>query len=107
MSNQPRSFLGASKRVGNIDRSVTLIELDYAVQSGVQLKSMGMGMVPLVEEHEARLERGIGLDAWLTMPLYEKAMIIALRRIKIAMQNLQTEAEIRDSERKTKKGTRR
>lgn len=33
----------------------------------------------------------------------EKAMIIAVRRVTIAIKNLQTEAEIKETEAKTKK----
>jgi len=103
MSRQPRSFLGAIRRVGYVNKSVTQVELEYGVYSGVKLKSIGEGMVPMFEEHEARLSRGIGLDEWGTMPLFEKALLIAHRRVKIAMENLQTEAEIRQAENKAKR----
>ena len=79
------------------------MELEYGVYSGVRLKSLGDGMVPLFEEHEARLERGIGLDEWGAMSLFEKSLLIAHRRVKIAMQNLQSEAEIRQSEQKARR----
>lgn len=61
------------------------------------------GLVPIYEEHSARLERGISLDAWDQMRMEEKAFIIAMRRVKLAMQNIQNEAEIRVSQRKRKK----
>ncbi len=67
---------------------------------------IGIDMVPLHEEHEARLERGLNLEAWGRMPLMEKAMIIASRRIRIAISNINTEAEIRDAERKAKRRSR-
>lgn len=60
-------------------------------------------MVPVHEEHEARLERGIGLEAWGKMPLMEKAMIVANRRIRIAIANIHTEAEIAQAERNAKR----
>lgn len=103
MSRQPRSFLGATRRVGYVDKRVTQVELEHGIYSGVKLKSIGDGMVPMFEEHEARLERGIGLDAWGTMPLFEKALLIAHRRVRNAMSNLQTEAEMKDSERRAKR----
>ena len=95
MSRTPSPFLGATRRVGYIDKSVTQVELEYGVYSGVKLRSYGDDMVPMYEEHAARLEAGFRLDEWGTMPLFEKALIVAQRRISIAMQNLQTEAEIR------------
>lgn len=56
-------------------------------------------MVPVHEEHEARLERGIGLTEWSQMPLMEKAMIVANRRIRNAIANIQTDTEIRRAKR--------
>lgn len=73
----------------------------------MSLRSLGENMVPLFEEHEARLERNISLKAWGTMPGMEKALIVAHRRIKIAMQNLQTEAEIRKAKRETSRTRKR
>ena len=60
-------------------------------------------MVPLFEEHQARLERGIGLEAWSEMAEMEKALIVASRRIKMAIHNLQEEAQIKKSERDAKR----
>lgn len=91
-----------TKRVGEVDESVTRIELDNAVSAGIQLGSLGPDMVPLFEEHSARLERGIGLDAWYKMEPMERAMIVAQRRLENAMKNLQAEAEIRKAKRDAK-----
>lgn len=77
--------------------------MEYGVSTGVQLKALGPDMVPLHEEHEARLERGISLGDWGRMDVLEKGLLIANRRIRIALQNLQAEAEIRDAKRKTRK----
>ena len=63
-------------------------------------------MVPVQEEHEARLERNIGLDDWGRMVMMEKALIIANRRIRIAIQNLNNEAEIKKMERESKRTAR-
>jgi hypothetical protein len=82
---------------------VTQVELDYGISAGIQLCMIGIDMVPVQEEHEARLERGIGLDAWSRMPMMEKALIVAVRRIRNAMSNIRTEAEIRQAERNMKK----
>lgn len=67
------------------------------------LKALAQDMVPLHEEHEARLERGITLDIWSRMDIFEKALLIANRRIRIQIKNLQAEAEIRDAKRKAKR----
>ena len=81
---------------------MTRIELDDSVSAGIQWGSIGVGMVPMFEENSARLERNYTLEAWARLDATEKAMIVAVRRIGNAMQNLQTEAEIRASKRKTK-----
>lgn len=69
----------------------------------MRLREIGLDMVPLQEEHDARLERGIRLDEWSRMPLLEKALVIAVRRNRIAIANIHTEAEIRQAERNAKK----
>lgn len=60
-------------------------------------------MVPVHEEHEARLERGISLEVWGTMPYMEKALLIANRRVRNAIANISTEAEIKQAERKARR----
>ncbi len=82
---------------------VTEVELDHGLSAGIQTQALGGDMVPIQEEHEARLERGIGLAEWAVMDVLEKALIIAVRRNRNAMQNLHTEAEIRQAERDAKK----
>jgi hypothetical protein len=73
----------------------------------VQQKAAGADLVTLQEEHEARLERGINLQEWMSMDMYEKAILIAVRRNRIAIGNQQAEAEIKksiaDSKRRGKK----
>lgn len=79
------------------------MELEYGVSSGVRLRSLAEGLVPLYDEHIARLERGISIEDWGKMDSTEKALVIAARRIHIAMQNLQSEAEIRRMEHNTRR----
>lgn len=79
------------------------MELDEGISAGVSLKALAQNIVPLHEEHEARLERGITLATWSGMDMYEKALLIANRRIRIQIKNLQAEAEIRDAKRKAKR----
>lgn len=99
----PSSFLGATKRIDGIEISVSQIELEHGVSAGVRLRSYSTGLVPLYEEHETRLERGIGLEAWSEMEEMEKALIIAARRVRIAIHNLQEEAQIKQSEKQMKR----
>jgi len=73
------------------------------VSAGVRLRSYGVDMVPLYEEHTARLEHKIGLEAWSEMAELDKALIVASRRVRIAIHNLQEEAQIRHSEREAKR----
>jgi len=74
---------------------VTSVELDHAVSAGVELRVWGVDMVPVFEEHEARLERSISLGTWAGMDVMEKALVVAHRRIRIAVDNLQAEAQIK------------
>lgn len=60
-------------------------------------------MVPVQEEHEARLAYGIRLDNWMQMDVMEKALIVASRRNQIAMRNINSEAEINMAEREAKR----
>ena len=73
------------------------------MSAGVELRSPADGIVPIYEEHEARLERNIGIEAWMEMDEREKAIIVAARRIRIAISNLQSEAEIKQSEREARR----
>lgn len=82
---------------------MTQVELEEGISAGVSLKALAQDLVPLHEEHEARLERGIPLKAWSDMDMYEKALLIANRRIRVQIKNLQAEAEIRDAKRKAKR----
>ena len=88
------NFLKVTKYNGEIDVSVTKIELAHGVSAGILVSTPISGIVSLYEEHTARLEHGIGLKTWSEMEVDEKAMIIALRRINNAVKNLQEEAAI-------------
>lgn len=88
---------------GQHDVSVTQVELTHGISAGIRLRVQVPGMVPIDEEHEARLERGIGLETWSSIDVMEKALIIAIRRVRIAKQNLQAEAEIEKARRNANK----
>jgi hypothetical protein len=49
------------------------------------------------------MERNIGLKDWAEMDVTEKALFIAVRRLGMAMKNLQSEAEIQSAEKKNRK----
>lgn len=91
-----------TKQVGEIRETVTRIELDNAISAGVTWGSLGSDMVPLFEEHSARLERGYTLEQWYTLDRMERALVVAHRRVDMASKNLQSDAEIRDAKRKSK-----
>jgi hypothetical protein len=103
MRKRPRSFLAVTKKIGSIESPVTEIQLEHGVSAGIHLRVLAEGLIPLYEEHEARLERGIRLKEWEEMDYIEKALIVAQRRIRNAAQNLQSEAEIKAMERKTRR----
>jgi hypothetical protein len=79
------------------------VELDHGINSGLWMNSLAPGLVSIYEEQSSRIERDISLEKWAEMSVDEKAMIVAVRRTTIAMKNIQSEAEIKDSERKARK----
>ena len=87
----------------NSFRNATEIELDHGINSGVRLKSIGRGLIPVFEEHSVRIENHYSIDEWDTIPYMERAIIVAVARSKRAIANLQAEAEIRESEQKQKR----
>lgn len=92
-----------TKQVGDLRENITRIELDHGVSAGVMWGSLGADMVPLFEEHSARLERDYTLTEWYALDTMERALVVAHRRIDMASKNLQSEAEIRDAKRKARK----
>lgn len=89
-----------TKNVGYLWEDIAHVELERSVSAGIKWGTLGTDMVPLFEEHIARMERNITLSQWFTMEPLERALIIATRRIDIAVKNHQTEAEIKNAERK-------
>jgi hypothetical protein len=96
----PYNFLGVTRNNGDIDEPATKIELEHGISSNLWMVSLAPGLIPIYEEHAARLERGISLETWEKMNVDEKAMIVAVKRIMVAMSNLQSEAEIKAMEKK-------
>lgn len=89
-----------------IEVPISMVEPENGVNAGIYYKSIAPGVVPTHEEHEARLERGLRLYDWQAMETFEKALLIANRRNRIAQGNLQADAEIRAAKQKGKKGKR-
>ena len=88
-----------TKQVGEVDESLTRIELDNGISAGIRLGSLGADMVPMFEEHSARLERNISIRDWYAMEPMERAMVVAIRRLDNAIKNHQEEAEIKAAKR--------
>ena len=82
-----------TKQVGEVQENITRVELEDGVNAGIYWRSLGEGFVPIYEEHLARLERNISMEAWYSMEAMERAMIIAVRRIENATKGHQSEAE--------------
>ena len=92
-----------TKIVGEVDESLTRIELDNGISAGIRLGSLGMDMVPIFEEHSARLDRNINIRDWYAMDPMERAMVVAIKRLDTAMKNHQAEAEIKHAKAKGKR----
>ena len=82
----------------DITRSVTEIELEHGVNAGIGLRSFGKGMIPVYEEHEVRIANKLLLAEWDELPYLERVILVAMSRIKRAISNLQSEAEIRNAD---------
>lgn len=65
--------------------------------------SIGEGLVPIFEEHSARIERNKSIHEWMTLEPMERALIIAIRRIDMATRNIQSDAETKEIKRKSGK----
>ena len=92
-----------TKQVGYIPENITRIELENYINAGVRWGALDVDMVPIFEEHAARLEKNYKLIEWYELDRMERAMIIAVRRIDIAAKNQQTEAEIKKAQMDAKK----
>ena len=68
--------------------------------------AIGSDMVPIYEEHIARLERSYSIEDWYKLDPIERAMVVAIRRIDTAAKNIQSEAEMADAKRNANKGKR-
>ena len=103
----PRHFLGVTKQVGEINESVTRIELNETVSAGIRWRSLGTDMVPIFEEHTARMERGYSIEAWYSLNPMERAIAVAQKRLENSMKNLQGEAEAKHAKKQSQKGSRK
>lgn len=83
---------------------MTEVELEFGVSAGINLRSLGNGLVPIFEEHETRTEIGKSIDEWYAMTHMERAFSVAQRRVRNAMKNLQAEAEIRQAKKEANRG---
>ena len=86
--------------VDEINRNVTEVELEHGVSAGIGLRSLGKGMIPVFEEHDVRIDNKMSLTEWDKLPYMERVILVAMTRTRRAMSNLQSEAEIRNADRK-------
>lgn len=66
------------------------------------MRSLAKGLIPVYEEHSARISNSMSLNEWDELPYMERAIIVAMYRIKNSIGNLKAEAEIRESDAKAK-----
>lgn len=60
-------------------------------------------MVAVFEEQDARIGNKMSLTEWDELPYMERVILVAMMRVKRAMRNIQSEAEMAESERKARK----
>ena len=102
-----RHFLGVIKRIGLVDESITSVEVENQVSAGIKWRSLGPDMVPIFEEHSARLERGYTLTAWYALEPMERAIVIAQRRLENASKNLHNDAQTAHAKKNAGKNSRK
>jgi len=90
-----------TKRAGDVQENITRLEVDNLISAGISWRKLAPDLVPLFEEHSARIERDKSIEQWYGMEPMERAIIIAQRRIEIAMKNHQSDAEAKAAKRKT------
>lgn len=79
---------------GAIRDSVTRVETN-GVSAGIRWGALGVDMVPIFEETTVRIEQRYTTEEWARLDPMEKAIMIAQKRISNAIQNIQSEAEMR------------
>lgn len=99
----PSPFLGVSKHYADASVPVTQVELDNSVSPNVEVRAIGLGMVPIYEEHTVRLESGYKLNEWTALDVMEKALLVAVRRSRIALENIQADEQIKHAKRNAKR----
>lgn len=77
-----------------MEYNVSDIAPENGIHTGVLWRSYGNGLVPIYEEHSARLSKNISLDTWMAMTGIERAFIVAMARIQNALENQRNEAEV-------------
>lgn len=79
---------------GTIRDSVTRVETN-GVSAGIRWGALGVDMVPVFEEATVRIEQRYTIEEWARLDPMEKAIMVAQKRIHNAIQNIQSEAEMR------------
>jgi len=94
-------FLGVTKTAGGLEYPVSQVEIENGISAGLHWRAMAHGIVPVYEEHTARLERNIGIADWYEMDPMERAIVVAARRIRMASEAHQADAEIKEARKKS------
>lgn len=78
--------------------------MENGVSAGINMGTLNSELVPPYQEHQARLWKSISMETWYDkMEPMERAFVVAMWRIGVAMKNLQAEAEIRHAKAKVAK----
>ena len=94
------TFLGVIRYGENILN----VPLDNQINAGIGLRNVfGGATVSVFEENMVRQDIGYTLESWSKLLPQEKAIEIAVARIKNSVKNHQTEAEIESSKSKSRK----
>lgn len=75
--------------------NVTQIEPENSLHTGVLWGKIDADMVPIFEEQSVRIKHGYSVQQWAEEDPMEKAMIVAVERIDLAMESIRNDAEAR------------
>jgi len=89
-------------KIGERVTNVTEVELDHGVNAGISFNIYGLNLIPVYEEQQTRVENRFTLAEWDALPYLDKVLSVAMRRIRLSIKNVQAEAELSESERKSK-----
>lgn len=100
------TFLSVTKPVGyaGIRYSVAYVELEEPVETDIEMRAFSRELVSPFEENDARLEAGYNLIEWLSLSRWQRALEVAMYRIRNSIKAHQAEKDAQKMRAQSKAG---